>query len=136
MRRRDHLKPPVTRLVCALVSMLAGCGSGCDGEHRRVHAAAQPPRVADAVVVTDAGTAAVAEPAAAAPPTLTTRPGFLAAPRGSLDGLFTGLAAAGRGDPTARVLWLFFGDSHTAGDSLTSRLRGPPQSKSGAAGPR
>jgi lysophospholipase L1-like esterase len=133
MRRRDDSNPPVTRLVCALVSMLAGCGSGCDGEHRRVHAAPQPPRIADEVVVADAGIAPGADAAAAAPK-LTTAPGFLDAPPGSLDGLFTGLAAAERGDPTARVLWLFFGDSHTAGDSLTSRLRLTLQNKFGDAG--
>jgi lysophospholipase L1-like esterase len=68
------------------------------------------------------------------PATIVTAPGFLDAPPGSLDGLFTGLAAAERGDPGARVLWLFFGDSHTAGDSLTSRLRVTLQSKFGDAG--
>ncbi len=40
-------------------------------------------------------------------------------------GSTAGLAAAERGDPNSRALWLFFGDSHTAGDSMTRRrLRG------------
>jgi len=122
--------------VFALVSALAGCGSGCDGEHRRVAAAPQPPRLAGSA---DAGAvgagSAVDEPPASEPPVvIAAAPGFLDAPPGSLDGLFTGLAAAERGDPGARVLWLFFGDSHTAGDSLTSRLRVTLQSKFGDAG--
>jgi len=120
--------------VFVVVSALAGCGSGCDSEHRRVAGSPQPPHVtADAAGVTvepipSAGIATPVEAAAAI------AAGFLDAPPGSLDGLFTGLAAAERGDPGARVLWLLFGDSHTAGDSLTSRLRVTLQSKFGDAG--
>lgn len=133
----------MTRLVCALVSVLAGCGSGCDGEHRRVHAAPQPPRISDEPVVAGPGsgapgpggpTTSEGAPAGSAPTGLAVGPGYLDAPAGSLDGLFNGLAAVERGDPAARVLWLFFGDSHTAGDSMTSRLRATLQSKFGDAG--
>jgi lysophospholipase L1-like esterase len=119
--------------VFALV-VLAGCGSGCDGEHRRAGPAAPAaavPAAASAPPV-EVAPAPVAVPAVA--PAVAALPGFLDAPAGSLDGLFTGLAAAERGDPGARVLWLFFGDSHTAGDSMTSRLRVSLQSKFGDAG--
>jgi lysophospholipase L1-like esterase len=72
--------------------------------------------------------------------------GFLDAAPGALDGLFAGLAAAERAratatpstgapiDPASRVLLLFFGDSHTAGDSMTSRLRVTLQARFGDAG--
>ncbi|HEX2685726.1 MAG TPA: GDSL-type esterase/lipase family protein [Kofleriaceae bacterium] len=114
-----------TSFVFALVSALAGCGSGCHGNRRKLPEPPHAPRVPE-----DAA-AATLEPvrdAAIAPP------GFLDAPAGSLDALFSSLGAAERGDPSARVLWLFFGDSHTAGDSLTSRLRGTLQRKFGDAG--
>lgn len=116
----------LTSFVFALVSALAGCGSGCDGERRKPPRSPQPSRVPD-----DAAVATV-EPVPDG--AIATLPGFLDTPAQSLDALFVGLAAAERGDPTARVLWLFFGDSHTAGDSLTSRLRATLQSKFGDAG--
>jgi lysophospholipase L1-like esterase len=123
--------------VCAL----AGCGSGCDGERRRRVDAPHPPPHGPA----DAGVAAVAAPPAAAPAAAPAAvpAGYLDAPPGSLDPLFVGLAAAERAhderarapvDPASRVLWLFFGDSHTAGDSLTSRLRVTLQTRFGDAG--
>ncbi|MEO7732474.1 MAG: hypothetical protein ABIY55_16010, partial [Kofleriaceae bacterium] len=114
-----------TSLVFALVCALAGCGSGCDGERRKLLDTPHPPRVA-----VDAGVV-IAPPRDAA---VATSIGFLDAPAGSLDALFTGLASAERGDPTGRVLWLFFGDSHTAGDSLTERLRVTLQRTFGDAG--
>lgn len=49
--------------------------------------------------------------------------GPLDAPPGSLDRWFEALASAERGDPSGRALAVFFGDSHTAGDSMTSHLR-------------
>jgi len=121
--------------VFVLVSALAGCGSGCDSEHRRVAGAPQPPHVvADAAGGTGEPAPAAAVDVVAVDGAVAVDPGFLDAPAGSLDGLFTGLAATERGDPGARVLWLFFGDSHTAGDSLTSRLRVTLQTKFGDAG--
>ncbi|HEY1557204.1 MAG TPA: GDSL-type esterase/lipase family protein [Kofleriaceae bacterium] len=60
--------------------------------------------------------------------------GYLDAPPGTLDGLYGGLAAAEANQPGGRVDMVFFGDSHTAGDSLTSRLRVSWQSRFGDAG--
>jgi lysophospholipase L1-like esterase len=122
----------VLRSAFALMCALAGCGSGCDGEHRRPPEQPRPVRAPDvAPAITSAPAAAPAErpnAGAALPPV------FLDAPAGSLDAVFTGLAAAERSDPGARVLWLFFGDSHTAGDSMTSRLRVTLQGRFGDAG--
>ena len=120
-----------TSLAFALASVLAGCGSGCDGDHRRRLEPPRPP-VAQHTGEVAAGPAPAGTPAgtAAAPAALS----FLDAQGGSLDALFTGLAAAERSDPGARVLWLFFGDSHTAGDSMTSRLRVTLQNRFGDAG--
>jgi lysophospholipase L1-like esterase len=116
----------LTSLAFALACALAGCGSGCDGDRRKL---LEPPHVAH--VPDDA---ALAPPAPVIDAPVATAPGFLDAPAGSLDALFTGLAAAERHDPSARVLWLFFGDSHTAGDSMTSRLRVTLQRKFGDGG--
>jgi lysophospholipase L1-like esterase len=112
-----------TSLVLALV--LAGCGSGCDGDRRMLLDSPRPP-----AAVADAGVAVAPAPDGG----VAVAPGFLDAPAGSLDALFAGLAAAERAEPTARVLWLFFGDSHTAGDSMTSRLRVTLQARFGDAG--
>jgi lysophospholipase L1-like esterase len=112
--------------MVALGCALACCGSGCDGERRKLLDTPRTPRAPeDAAVVVSPGDGAVA-PADFLD--------FLDAPAGSLDALFTGLAAAERGDPTGRVLWLFFGDSHTAGDSMTERLRVTLQRAFGDAG--
>jgi lysophospholipase L1-like esterase len=59
---------------------------------------------------------------------------YLDAPPGALDQFFTGLLAAERGDANARVLISQFGDSHTAGDFLTGRIRHTLQAKFGDAG--
>jgi lysophospholipase L1-like esterase len=126
-RRAGRALPPASRTVAfALACALAGCGSGCDGERRKL---LEPPRTPH--VPADAASLAVEPPVDAR---VATAPGFLDAPAGSLDPLFTGLAAAERHDPAARVLWLVFGDSHTAGDSLTSRLRSTLQRRFGDAG--
>jgi len=114
-------------LVIGACALLLGCGS-CDGER------AKPP-VQPAVLATPVpGDASIAEDATRleppAPPTI----GFLDAPATSLDGLFTGFAAAERGDANGRALVLFFGDSHTAGDSMTSRMRVTLQTRFGDAG--
>src|SRR5690349_10171589 len=127
---------PRTELAAlAVIAALVGCGS-CEGEHAQ-HVA--PPRPAIASGDAGAGTAGAVEASAGtsvtpASPSPSHELGFLDAPPGTLDGLYTGLAAAERGDPSGRVLLLFFGDSHTAGDSMTSRLRVTWQQRFGDAG--
>lgn len=131
----------------ALISALAGCGSGCDGERRKLLDTPHPPAPAgDAGAGAGAGGTAAIAPAAPPGDAAISAAAYLDAPGGSLDPLFAGLAAAERAhddggaggadrfDPAARVLWLFFGDSHTAGDSMTSRLRVTLQHKFGDAG--
>ncbi|MGE0551000.1 MAG: GDSL-type esterase/lipase family protein [Kofleriaceae bacterium] len=92
----------------------------CDGDRGRVEQPRDPSSTAGA-----AGDH-VTEPAPSA--------AFLDAPAGTLDRLFAGFAAAERGDPNGRALLVFFGDSHTAGDAMTSRLRVTLQTKFGDAG--
>ncbi len=116
-----------TVFALALASALLGCGSGCDGERSpRPTSPHGPERAGDAGVSTTAQAAGDAGAAAEA--------GFLDAPATTLDDLYSSLAAAEHGDPGARVDLLFFGDSHTAGDSLTGRLRVTLQSRFGDAG--
>jgi hypothetical protein len=105
---------------------VAGCGSGCDGERARPPEHPRPPGGAQ---VDDAGLGG-GVPADDAPREL----GFLHAPGQTLDHLFAALGAAERGDAGARVLVAVFGDSHTAGDSMTSRLRATWQRRFGDAG--
>jgi lysophospholipase L1-like esterase len=109
---------------------LVGCGSGCDGERNKTGATSpKPPEV----VAGDAEQGAVVDPDVAPPEVAS---GFLDAPAGTLDGVFGGWSAvdAGAGGSASRVLVLFFGDSHTAGDSMTSRLRSTWQTRFGDAG--
>jgi lysophospholipase L1-like esterase len=118
---------------CALVfaAALVGCSS-CDGERaQKVAPPRQPGAEGGSEGSAGSGGAAAVVPVDAEYPHAL---GFLDAQPGSLDGLFGGLAAAERGDPSGRVLVLFFGDSHTAGDSMTSRLRVALQSRFGDAG--
>ena len=99
---------------------------GCDGERAQKH---QHPR--EPAVLADAGVGATAiEPTPA--PACTH--GFLDAPPGTLDFLFAGLGAAETGEPGGRVVAVVFGDSHTAGDAMTSRLRTTFQRRFGDAG--
>jgi lysophospholipase L1-like esterase len=118
----------------AFAAALFGCGSGCDGERPRANTTSRVTTTAPATGASAALPAPTASPAvaelAAAPEQL----GALDAPDTTLDGLFTGLAAAESGNATGRVLMLFFGDSHTAGDSMTSRLRTVWQNRFGDAG--
>jgi hypothetical protein len=109
-------------LACALA--LIGCVGGCDGERAQKTTRPRP-------VTADAG---VAPASATRASEVASSPGSLDAPAGSLDPLFASLAAAERGDPSGRTLLLFFGDSHTAGDSMTSRLRVTWQRQFGDAG--
>ncbi|HEY5948142.1 MAG TPA: GDSL-type esterase/lipase family protein [Kofleriaceae bacterium] len=108
-------------LWLAVAPALVGCGTGCDGE-RAQKTTAPRPGTTDAVI--QPGTSSDTQAAF----------GNLDAPAGTLDPLFVSLAAAERGDPTGRTLLLFFGDSHTAGDSMTSRLRVMLQHQFGDAG--
>ncbi len=120
----------LTKLCATLAIFLLGCSSGCDGERAKRSATPRPGSAATA----DGGVATVAGiPVDAGAPGSTLH-GFLDVPPGSLDQLSSALAADERGDPTGRVLISIFGDSHTAGDSLTGRLRITLQSRFGDAG--
>lgn len=119
---------PSKACVFVVLAALAGCSGGCDGERAKPPAAPKRP-VPPGAVVDDAGNVIVppdaAEPAQA---------GYLDVPAGGLDQLFRGLDAAEKQQPNGRVLMAFFGDSHTAGDSMTSRIRTTFQSRFGDAG--
>lgn len=114
-----------TLATCVL---LLGCSGGCDGDRLPTPNNPKQPIVA----VDGGGSAQVAtSPDGAVEQAM---PGYLDAPAGTLDRLFEVLAAAERHEPQGRALLLFFGDSHTAGDSMTSRLRTTWQAKFGDAG--
>ncbi len=121
----------VTSAISSLATcvLLLGCSGGCDGD--RLPSPKGPKTPEGSAVIADAASAVTGGPDATTEPTT---PGFLDAPAGTLDRLFEGLAAAERNEPQGRALLLFFGDSHTAGDSMTSRLRTTWQAKFGDAG--
>lgn len=110
--------------VFAGLVVLAGCSGGCDGERTK------PPEKPTRPLVASADDPA--QPATLAPAPV--EPGYLHVPPGGLDHLFRGLAAAEQGQPNGRVVMAFFGDSHTAGDSMTSRVRQTFQGRFGDAG--
>ncbi len=115
-------------LTIPVALALLGCQVGCDGE-RASHKPVPPrtPALDDAGVaaVVDDGGTRVGEPQTSQ---------YLDAPPGSLDMFFTGLAAVERGETGSRVLISQFGDSHTAGDYMTRRVRRTLQAKFGDAG--
>ncbi len=116
----------------ATAVLLLGCSGGCDGE--RLPSPKTPSPIAGSA--DGAHDAGAGEPAST-PDAQASDPrevGFLDAPPGTLDRFFEVLAAAERGEPQGRALAVFFGDSHTAGDSMTSRLRSTWQRKFGDAG--
>src|SRR5690349_1793781 len=115
------------RIGSLVLCLLVGCSS-CDGERAQKIAPPRPPSPTGS----DDGTGTSITPPIDAeyPHAL----GFLDAPAGTLDAFFDGLAAAERLEPNARVDMLFFGDSHTAGDSMTERLRISWQTRFGDAG--
>src|SRR3569623_169149 len=117
--------------VVAFVCALAGCGSGCDGE-RSQKSTARPPDVL--VRESQAGGSTARPGEAEGGVALPVTSGLLDAPPGTLDGRFTGLDAAEKRDPAGRGDIAMFGDSHTAGDSMTSRLRQTWQHQIGDAG--
>ncbi|HUS29661.1 MAG TPA: hypothetical protein VMZ53_14205, partial [Kofleriaceae bacterium] len=117
-------------MALALVALggLFGCQIGCDGERAHKSQTPHPP-----VAVEDSGLGAL--PASASSPQLTPEErGALDVSPGSLDYLFTALAAAEAGEPGGRVDVIVFGDSHTAGDAMTGRLRLVWQRRFGDAG--
>ncbi|HEY5937461.1 MAG TPA: GDSL-type esterase/lipase family protein [Kofleriaceae bacterium] len=109
--------------LAALLAGLAGCGSGCDGERLKPPEAPRAADSSDAQPSSGSGTTMPGSP-----------PGVLDAAPGTLDGLHTALAAAERRDPSGRVVLSFFGDSHTASDSMTARVRRQLQALFGDAG--
>ena len=135
MWRTDFTGRPVRRAAQGLALWigiplaLVGCQSGCDGERA---AKAMQPRPIGEPAPGDAMASAGADATAGEGDHLAA--GFLDVPEGGLDALFTGLAAAERRESGGRVLVAFFGDSHTAGDSLTSHLRTTWQARFGDGG--
>jgi lysophospholipase L1-like esterase len=121
--------PTCVGLALVTCVLLLGCSGGCDSD--RLPTPKNPSTIAGSGSEQDAG-AIVANSADGSVNAET--PGFLDAPPGTLDRWFEVLAAAERDEPQGRALALFFGDSHTAGDSMTSRLRVTWQSKFGDAG--
>ncbi|MEO6773241.1 MAG: GDSL-type esterase/lipase family protein [Kofleriaceae bacterium] len=119
--------PELTAIALVTLVALVGCGS-CDGDRARNVKTPVAPGSATA------GSAGTARLGSAGEPALPATQAYLDAPAGTLDGLFAGLAAVDRGDAESRVAMEFFGDSHTAGDSLTSRLRISWQARFGDAG--
>jgi lysophospholipase L1-like esterase len=121
---------PLTRsfaaLGVALALALLGC-EACDGNRAKPP---EPPHLVEAAAVGDAGV----PDTLVEPPEIAMAPGFLDAPTGTLDALFHGFDATERAEASGRTLLLFFGDSHTAGDSMTSRLRITLQHQFGDAG--
>jgi hypothetical protein len=115
----------LARHVLPIAIVLGGCGSGCDGERIKPPV---DPRGSSGMLVDGAAPPGDAETAIAL------GSGFLDVAPGSLDGLFKSLDAAERGDANGRALLLFFGDSHTASDSMTSRIRAQWQQRFGDAG--
>jgi lysophospholipase L1-like esterase len=113
--------------VAPLAIALAGCGSGCDGERGKPPESPRIPQGSGAAPA-DAGIGDAPDE----PPPAASR--FLDAPPGTLDALFRAFDAAERRDPNGRVLAVFFGDSHTAGDAITSRLRVTWQERFGDGG--
>jgi lysophospholipase L1-like esterase len=106
---------------------LVGCGIGCDGE--RAHKSQTPRTPLDG----DGGLGAL--PASAnLPQSYEKERAFLDAAPGSLDYLFSALAAAEKQEAGGRVDVVMFGDSHTSGDAMTSRLRTVWQSRFGDGG--
>lgn len=128
MARRSSVR---TLWLAQAAVALAGCGSGsgCDGERGKPPVEPRPPIGPFPVPAVDAG-AATSQLPDEPPPSA----GFLHVPPGALDHLFRSLDAAERRDPNGRALIVFFGDSHTSGDSMTSRLRVTWQARFGDAG--
>lgn len=114
--------------VLAMAGALFGCN--CDGE-RMPPKQPKPPVVG---VPGEAGVDGATGGSASVDGAVARMPGVLDAPAGTLDKLFESWDAAERGDRGGRALMLFFGDSHTAGDSMTSRLRTTLQAKFGDGG--
>ncbi len=108
------------------LAILAGCGISCDGERAKP---GTTPKPGAAAVTRDGGAIETPSDAREA-----MSAGYLDVPAGALDPLFRGLEAAEQQQPNGRVLLAFFGDSHTAGDSMTSRIRQTLQSRFGDAG--
>ena len=109
--------------VVLALAIVAGCSGGCDGER------AKPP-VNPKTPLGSGDPASLVTPAPIEPASV----GFLHVPPGGLDHLFRGFDAAERQQTNGRVVMAFFGDSHTAGDSMTSRIRHTFQDRFGDAG--
>jgi lysophospholipase L1-like esterase len=118
-----------TLLSLGGLALAATAGLGCTGSPP-VEAHPKVPAVADhvATVASDGGVPGAAEPAVAdISPALTV-------PNHQLDPFFEALARAEISDPAGRAAIVVFGDSHTAGDHLTGKLRRDLGARFGDAG--
>jgi lysophospholipase L1-like esterase len=111
--------------VSLTLSILVGCNGGCDGERGKPPANPKQPIIASS----EQGAGVVPDAAID-----TVMAGYLDVPAGALDHFFAGLDSAEQKLPSGRVLMAFFGDSHTASDSMTSRIRQAFQGRFGDAG--
>lgn len=117
----------VTSAISTLATamLLLGCSGGCDGD--RLPSPKRP-------TVTDGANSDAGGVTHATDGSIEATPSYLDAPPGTLDRWFEILAAAEGNEPQGRALAVFFGDSHTAGDAMTSRLRTTWQARFGDAG--
>ena len=119
----------MTRAALRVLGFAALFGSGCEPATAPL-IPTTPPAIAIAVAPSDAGApvldAGRMRPVLAEP--------ALVVPAGALDAFFTSLAAAETSSADGRALISIFGDSHTAGDRFTSRLRHQLQARFGDAG--
>jgi len=118
----------IPELTALALLAVVGCGS-CDGDRAKNVKTPVAPGSAS-----EGSAAAAAMLGSATEQPLPATQGYLDAPAGTLDALYSGLAVADRGDVGGRVAMEFFGDSHTAGDSMTSRIRQTWQARFGDAG--
>lgn len=111
---------------CALLIIAFGCTD--------THRAPTTPRVSTNETWPAAIPTVPTSPLADEPGAIPRTQRFLAAPKGSLDAFLAALSRASARAEDGRVLIAQFGDSHTAGDAFTGRMRATLQAEFGNAG--